>query len=179
MSDMANKNNDIDVDEDTHSGTDEMKRKLQSDLTRFLTGEPNYTGILHEVIPPTKQLYAISPHRKPYSDLDIQFRNFNRALIHWESLIKRLRASPGTAQSPFEDPLQKLAAQANFEDRVAMFHNLGPRSHVEFPLESWTISLALFFEGLLGDAYMPFPFEVLVNNLRAVNQSLYDTIHCS
>lgn len=176
-SDMANNN--TDVSEDSLSKTDQMKRKLQCDLTRFLTSEPDYTGILDEVIPPTKQLYAIIPHRKPYSDLDIKFRNLNRALIHWENPIKRLRASPGAAQSPFEDPLQKLAAQANFEDRVAMFHNLGPRSHVEFPLESWTISLALFFEGLLGDAYMPFPFEVLVNNLRTVNQSLYDTIHCS
>jgi hypothetical protein len=31
-------------------------------------------------------------------------------------------------------------------------------------------------EGLLGDSYMPTPFEDLVSKLRVANQSLYDTI---
>lgn len=176
ISDASSKNNNVDVDKDSLSGADQMKRKLQLDLTRFLNSEPDYTGILREVIPPTKQLYAISPHRKPYSDLEIEFSNFNSALIHWENLLERRTASSDVVRSLLEDPLQKLADQANFEDRVALFHDSGPRSHVEFPLERWTISLALFFEGLLGDAYMPFPFEVLVNKLRTVNQTLYDTV---
>jgi hypothetical protein len=34
-------------------------------------------------------------------------------------------------------------------------------------------------QGLLGNTYMPVPFGDLVIQLRAVNQSLYDTIHCS
>jgi hypothetical protein len=56
-------------------------------------------------------IYAISPHREPYSDLDFEFRNFNRTLDHWKSLIKRRTASSGAALSPFKDPLQELAAQ--------------------------------------------------------------------
>ena len=102
-----------------------------------------------------------------------------RALDHWESLIKTRTASPSVIQSPLKDPLQELAAKGTFEDRVAMLHNLGPRSHIDFPFEGWTISLALFFEGLLGDTYMPFPFKDLVDRLRAVNRRLYDTISCS
>ncbi|KAF1828136.1 hypothetical protein BDW02DRAFT_652237 [Decorospora gaudefroyi] len=177
-----NNNNNIDVDEGGSSqlsGADEIKRKLQLDLTRFLNKELDYAGILREVIPPTRKLYADSPYRKPYTDLEVEFRNFNRALDHWESLIKRLTASSGVTPSPLEDPLQELAAQETFEDRVARLNNLGPRSHIDFPLERWTISLALFFEGLLGDTYIPLPFEDLVNRLRDANQSLYDTVHYS
>jgi hypothetical protein len=180
--DNNSNNNNIDVDEGDPSqlsGADEIKRKLQLDLTRFLNKELDYAGILREVIPPTRKLYADSPYRKPYSDLEVEFRNFNRALDHWESLIKRLTASSGVTPSPLEDPLQELAAQGTFEDRVARLNNLGPRSHIDFPLERWTISLALFFEGLLGDTYMPFLFEDLVNRLRDANQSLYDTVHYS
>jgi hypothetical protein len=182
MCNNNNNNNNIDVEEGSLSqlsGTDEIKRKLQLDLTRFLNKELDYAGILREVIPPTRKLYAISPYRKPYSDLEVEFRNFNRALDHWESLIKRLTASSGVTPSPLEDPLQELAAQGTFEARVARLNNLGPRSHIDFPLERWTISLALFFEGLLGDTYMPFPFEDLVNQLREANQSLYDTVRYS
>ncbi|KAA8617292.1 hypothetical protein A1F94_007893 [Pyrenophora tritici-repentis] len=98
ISDTPNKNNIVDVDEDSLSGADQVKRKLQLDLARLLNSEPDYTGILREVIPPTKQLYAIRWHRKPYSDLEIEFSNFNRALIHWEDLLKRLTASTGIAQ---------------------------------------------------------------------------------
>jgi hypothetical protein len=67
-------------------------------------------------------------------------------------------------------------AQGTFEDRVAMLHTCGPRSQIHFPLERWTIYLALFFEGLLGVTYMPFPFEDLVIRLRTANQSLYDSV---
>jgi hypothetical protein len=134
--DSNNKN--IDVDEgglSQLSGADEIKRKLQLDLTRFLNKELDYAGILREVIPPTRKLYADSPYRKPYSDLDVDFRNFNRALDHWESLIKRRTGSSGVIPTPLKDPLQELAAQGTFEDRVAALRNLGPRSHTEFPPE--------------------------------------------
>jgi hypothetical protein len=178
--DVSNNNDNNDnKNEDGLSGADQMRQKLQLDLARFLNNEPDFTGILHEVIPPTRKLYAISPHRQPHSDLDVDFRNFNRALDHWESLIKTRTPSSGAAPSPREDPLQELAAQETFEDRVAMLHNLGPRSHIDFPFKAWTISLALFFEGLLGDTYMPFPFKDLVDRLRAINRPLYDTVRCS
>jgi hypothetical protein len=165
--------------EDGLSRADQMKQKLQLDLARFLNNELDFTDILHEVILPTRKLYAISPHRKPYSDLEVEFRNFDRALDHWEDLIRTRTASLGVIQSPLKDPLQELAAKGTFEDRVAMLHNLGPRSHIDFPFAGWTISLALFFEGLLGDTYMPFPFKDLVDRLRAINRPLYDTVRCS
>ncbi|KAL5399460.1 hypothetical protein PMIN03_012676 [Paraphaeosphaeria minitans] len=158
------------------SSVDQIKQKLGLDLARFLNHELDFAGILREVIPPTRRLYGISPYRKPYSDFEFEFKNFNRALEYWESLITRLTASAGATHSPFDDPLQKLAAQGSFENRVAMLHNCGPRSQIDFPLERLTIFLALFFEGLLGDTYMPLPFDELVVRLRAANQSLYDAV---
>jgi hypothetical protein len=175
-------NNNIDVDERGLSqlfGADETKRNLQLDLTRFLNKEIDYADILRKVIRPTREFYADSPYRKPYSDLDVDFRNFNRALDHWESLIERRTASSGVTPTPLKDPLDEIAAQGTFEGRIAVLRNLGPRSHIDFPLERLTIFLAMCFEGLLGNTYMPFPFGDLVIQLRAVNQSLYDTIHCS
>ncbi|KAI5368421.1 hypothetical protein J4E82_010785 [Alternaria postmessia] len=153
-----------------------VKRKLQLDLSRLLSNKPDFTGILHDIIPPTRKLYAISPHRKPYSDMEVEFRNFNRALDHWGTLIRTRMASPGAVQSPAEDHLEALAAKGTFADRVAMLHKLGPRSHIDFPFKQWTISLALFFEGLLGDTYMPLPFRDLVDRLRTVNRPLYGAV---
>ncbi|KNG47790.1 stomatin family protein [Stemphylium lycopersici] len=135
-----------DIDNGDPSSVDQIKKKLQLDLVRFLNNKPDYPGILSEIIPFTKHLYAIGPHRKPCSDLEIDFKNFNRALEHWESLITTITATAGATQSPPDDPLQELAAQGTFEDRVAMLHNCGPRSQIDFPFERWTISLALFFE---------------------------------
>jgi hypothetical protein len=164
------------VEEDGPSGVDQMKRKLQHDLSRFLNNELDYAGVMCEIMPPTRLPYADSPYGKPYSDLNVEFTNFKRALNHWERLINRLTASAGVTQIPVQDPLQELVTHRTFEERVAMLHNLGPRSHVDFPFERWTICLALFFDGLLGNTYMPFPFKDLVPKLRVANQSLYDTI---
>jgi hypothetical protein len=175
-------NNNIDLDEgglSQLSGTDEMKRKLQLDLTRFLNKELDYAGILREVVPPTRDLYAISPHHTPCSDLEFEFKNFNRALDHWEGLIETRTASPHVTPTPLKDPLQELTAQGTFEDYIAALRNLGPRSHIDFPLERLTVFLAMCFEGLLGNTYIPVPSGDLVIQLRAVNRSLYDTIHCS
>jgi hypothetical protein len=164
------------IDNRGPASVDQIKQKLQLGLVRFLNNELDFAGVLSEVIPPTKHLYAISPHREPYSDLEFEFKNFNRALEHWESLITTHTATTGATQSPLNDPLQELAAQGTFKDRVTMLYNCGPRSKIDFPLETLTISLSLFFEGLLGDTYMPFPFENMVSKLRSANQPLYDSI---
>jgi hypothetical protein len=164
------------IDNGGPSSVDQIKQKLQLSLVRFLNNELDFAGVLSEVIPHTKHLYAISPHRKPYSDLEFEFKNFNRALEHWESLITTHTATTGATLSPLNDPLQELAAQGTFKDRVAMLYNCGPRSKIDFPLETLTVSLSLFFEGLLGDTYMPFPFENMVSKLRSANQPLYDSI---
>ncbi|RYN78726.1 hypothetical protein AA0119_g13545 [Alternaria tenuissima] len=176
---VSGSENNMEVHEDSLSRANEIKRKLQLDLSRLLSDEPDFNGILNEIIPPTKKLCAISPHRKPYSDMEPEFRNFDRALDHWETLIRTRMASPSVVQSPAKDHLEALAAKGTFEDRVAMLHKWGPRSHIDFPFERWTIFLALFFEGLLGDTYMPLPFKDLVDRLRAINRPLYDTVRCS
>ena len=176
ISDAPNKNNNVDVNKDSLSEADQIKQKLKLDLARFLDSKPNYTGILHEVIPLMKQLYKQSPHLRHNSDSKLAFSDFEHILNHWENLLEWLTTS-SVARSSFEDLLQRLADQANFENRVAMFHDSRPRSRMDFPLQDLAISLALFFEGLLGNAYMPFTFKVLANKLRAVNQSVYDTFH--
>jgi hypothetical protein len=158
------------------SVVDQTRQELQLNLIRFLNKELDYAGARQQVILPTRQLYADSPHRKPYSDLEFEFRNFNRALDHWESLIKKLTTSSDGTKSSHNDPLEDLAAQGSFKDRVAKLYDSGPRSQVDFPLETWTVLLALFFEGLLGDTYMPCSFENLVIRLRDANEALYDPI---
>ncbi|KAB2100097.1 hypothetical protein AG0111_0g11709 [Alternaria gaisen] len=176
---ISGSENNMNTHEDSLSRTNQMKRKLQLDLSRLLSNKPDFSGILHDVIPPTRKLYAISPHRKPYSDMEVEFRNFIRALDHWETLIRTRIASPSVVRPPVKDHLEVLAAKRTFEDRVAMLQKLGPRSHVDFPFERWTISLALFFEGLLGSTYMPLPFRDLVDRLRAINRPLYDAVRRS
>jgi hypothetical protein len=55
----SNNNNNIDVDEgglSQLSRADEIKRKLQLDLTRFLNSELGYAGIPRDIIPPTREL---------------------------------------------------------------------------------------------------------------------------
>jgi hypothetical protein len=77
-----NNNTDNNNVEDSLSETDRTKQKLQLNLTRFLKNQLDYASILAEVILPTRQLYAVSPHRQPYSDLEVEFTNFKRALDH-------------------------------------------------------------------------------------------------
>ncbi|RYN45349.1 hypothetical protein AA0119_g13670, partial [Alternaria tenuissima] len=91
---ISGSENNMNTHEDSLSRTNQMKRKLQLDLSRLLSNKPDFSGILHDVIPPTRKLYAISPHRKPYSDMEVEFRNFIRALDHWETLIRTRIASP-------------------------------------------------------------------------------------
>jgi hypothetical protein len=155
---------------------DQTKPKLRLSLLRFLERKLDHAGVLREVIPPTKQLYAIGPHRESCGDLDLDFKNFNRALEHWESLITKHTATSGATQSPLGDPLQELAAQESFKDRVAMLRNCDPTSQTDFTLETWTISLALLFEGLLGDSYMPCSFADMVAGFRVSYQSLYEPL---
>jgi hypothetical protein len=50
-----------------------------------------------------------------------------------------------------------------------MLYNYSPRLKIDFPLETLTVSLSLFFKGLLGDTYMPFPFKNIVSKLRSAN----------
>jgi hypothetical protein len=162
---INNNNNNNNVEEGSLSEIDQMKQRLQLNLLRFLNNELDYAGMRDNVIPLTKQLYEISSYRIPFSRFEVEFKNFERALDHWKSLVNQVTASAGVTQSVVKDTLPELAKKKTFEERVAMLRHLGPRSHVDFPFESWTISLALFFEGLLGKTYMPVPFEDLVSLL--------------
>jgi hypothetical protein len=50
-----------------------------------------------------------------------------------------------------------------------MLYNCSSRLKIDFPLKTLTISLLLFFEGLLGETYMPFLFKNIVSKLRSAN----------
>lgn len=177
-SDTANNNKNFDVDEESLSAANQMKQKLQLDLTRLLNSEPECTGILHEVIPVTKQLYTICSH-KPGSTSEAQLDELYRALIHWEKFLEKLEVSSSVAPLPFEDFVQKLTDPVTFKDRVSMFHDGFLGSCIGVLPDILPLCLALFFEGLLGDAYMPFPFKDLMVKLSAFNRSLYNTTSSS
>jgi hypothetical protein len=129
MSDMRNINHELSL-------VDRTRQKLQLNLIRFRNNELDYAGARREVIQPTRQLYADSPHRKPYSNLEFGFKNFNQALDHWGSLIKRLTTSSDVTKSSHDDLLEDLAAQGTFKGHVAKLYNSGPRSQVDFPLDT-------------------------------------------
>jgi hypothetical protein len=56
---------DIHIDNGDLASVDQTKQKLRLNYVRFFNNRPDYTGILREIIPPTKHLYAICPHREP------------------------------------------------------------------------------------------------------------------
>jgi hypothetical protein len=81
-SNNSNNNNNTNIDESSLSETDPKKQRLKLNLLRFLDNELDYAGILAEVIPLTRQLYATSPYQTPFSDLEVEFKNSKRALDH-------------------------------------------------------------------------------------------------
>lgn len=52
-----------DADDGVLSASDGGKRRLKLHLTHFLNGELDYAGILREVLPLTRELYALSRFR--------------------------------------------------------------------------------------------------------------------
>jgi hypothetical protein len=75
-----NNNNNTNVNEGGLSETDRMKQRLKLNLHRFLNNELDYASILVHVIKLTRNLYTISPYQTPFSDLEVDFKNFERAL---------------------------------------------------------------------------------------------------
>jgi hypothetical protein len=163
------------LDHHEHSIFCEAKRKLRSHLAHFLTSnEPKYQDVLKNVIPSAKTLYALSPQRLPHNDLYLEFRDLSRALDHWQTVISGFKVRTGAMGSAFDDSLHQLPQQS-LKDRLAAYRQIDSKAQSYLGLDRWTNALALFFEGLLGDDYMPFPFEHLVARLRAANQPLCDS----
>lgn len=184
--DMVNNNDKTESNRDDVSESlnqlkaDEKKRELRLRLTNLLPdNKVDLTTILREIIPATRKVYMDTPNRKYYYGFEAEFKTFIQALDYWEYLITTHVAYPSTIMPHFKDALQDLAAKKTFEDRVAALYHTGPSMHINFPIERLTIFLALFFEGLLGNSYMPFSFKDLVNRLRTVNSLLYNTADCS
>ncbi|KAF2022575.1 hypothetical protein EK21DRAFT_95599 [Setomelanomma holmii] len=115
---------------------------------------------------------GLSGNNQLKQKLQFDLKGFLNNELDYASILP----SAGVTRSLVNDFLQEIVAQKTFKVRAAMHRNLGPRSHTDFPLEELIVSLALFFDGLLGDRFMPVPFEDLVYRLRAANQSLYETI---
>jgi hypothetical protein len=154
--------------------SDRMRQKMQHALTRFLANDLDFIGILREVVQPVRKFYTIRLNHRPYNDLNVEIIEFSQAFNHWERLIERYTASSCVTQSPFEDFLQLIADKGTSENRVAMLHSLGSRSHIDFAFDMWNTALAMFFQGL-----SPLPLQDLVDRLKAVNRPLYDTVRCS
>jgi hypothetical protein len=91
-------------------------------------------------------------------------------------MLKSLSGAASPMSARADDPLEELASQETFMDRVAVLRRLRPRPEIWFSYETWTYLLAMFFEGLLGEHHMLWSFEELVIGLRDVNKSLNDTI---
>jgi hypothetical protein len=160
-------------DGETGSGVDENKKKLWILLTHLLSrSELDYESVLCGVIPAARELYKQSPHRQPHDDWYIDFRNFSRALDLWENLMVELTKEASTKQPPLEDPFPEFASQSTFKDRMLVFRKSRSRLKPQFTYDTWTIILAVFFEGLLAEVGMPFPFKDMVVRLRAINEPL-------
>jgi hypothetical protein len=99
---------------------DQTKKKLEQNVPYLLDNELTLSLVLREVILHTRYFYEIGPYRKPYSDLESWDKDLKEA-EYWKSIITTTTGTAGTIQLPLDDPLPELAAQANFEDHVAMF----------------------------------------------------------
>jgi hypothetical protein len=160
-------------DGDTGSGVDENKKKLWVLLTHLLSrSELDYESVLCGVIPAARELYKQSPHRQPHDDWYIDFRNFSRALDLWENLMVELTKEASTKQPPLEDPFPEFASQSTFKDRMLVFRKSRSRLKPQFTYDTWKIILAVFFEGLLAEVGMLFPFKDMVVRSRAINEPL-------
>jgi hypothetical protein len=151
-------------------GKETLELRLGMVIRGTLTDD---TWILDEVLPLTRELYAHNPHRQRRSDYYADFRCFNNAMEHWENLINGVASPVGSSKLPLDDPRRVLARQQSFDERIAAFRSLGLVSQPHFTFDRWTIFLAMFFEGLLGDTYMPFSFGGMVDGLRAANEARF------
>jgi hypothetical protein len=77
-----NNNNNTNVNKGGLSETNRMKQRLKLNLYRFLNNKLDYASILVYVIKLTRKLYTISLYRTPFSNLEVDFKNFEQALDH-------------------------------------------------------------------------------------------------
>lgn len=71
-----------------------------------------------------------------------------------------------------ENPLPKFAAKKTAEDHLRVFRLLRAQMEPPFSFDTWTIALALLFEGLLPHVGIPSSFEDMVRHLRTALQFL-------
>ncbi|KAF3032318.1 hypothetical protein E8E12_001862 [Didymella heteroderae] len=143
----------------------EVQQRLQNLLT---DARMNSEVMSDEMVSVARCLYRESPHRHPHDDWYNDFRVLSQALDRWEYLAQEstavvMRPSP-------EDPLPKFTAEKTAEDRLRVFRVLRAQMQPPYSFDTWTIVLALLFEGLLPHVGNPSSFEDMVRRLRTALQ---------
>lgn len=142
---------------------------LEEKLQHLLTDITDSVVMSHEMISVAQCLYRESPHRHPHDDWYNDFRVLSQALDHWEHLIAQAPTADN-ARSSSEDPLPKFVAGKLAEGRLRVFRRLRAQMQPPFSFDTWTIALALLFEGLLPRVGIPSSFEDMVYRLRTALQ---------
>jgi hypothetical protein len=114
-------------------------------------------------------LYRESPHRHPHDDWYNDFRVLSQALDDLEHLVAQGTTADNAQSSP-EDPLPKFTAEKTAEARLRVFRGSRAQMQQPYSFETWTIALALLFEGLLPRVGIPSSFEDMVCRLRTALQ---------
>lgn len=142
---------------------------LEERLQHLLTDIADSVVMPNEIISVARCLYRESPHRHPHDDWYNDFRVLSQALDRWEHLIAQTPTADN-GQSSLEDPLPKFIAEKLAEGHLRVFRRLRAQMQPPFSFDTWTIGLALLFEGLLPHVGLPSPFEEMVRRLRIALQ---------
>ncbi|KAF3032560.1 hypothetical protein E8E12_001883 [Didymella heteroderae] len=158
----------------------DVERRLQSsEITaaarqgspklNLLTDTMNSGVMPDDIISVAQCLYRESPHRHPHDDWYNDFRVLSQALDDLEHLAAQGTTADNAQSSP-EDPLPKFTAEKTVEARLRVFRGSRAQMQQPYSLETWTIALALLFEGLLPGVGIPSSFEDMVRRLRTALQ---------
>jgi hypothetical protein len=159
---------------DTHRNFSECEVRVtnleaQQRLHYLLTDTMNSGVMPDDIISVAQCLYRESPHRHPHDDWYNDFRVLSQALDGLEHLVAQ-GTTADNAQSSAEDPLPKFTAEKTAEARLRVFRGSRAQMQQPYSFETWTIALALLFEGLLPGVGIPSSFEDMVRRLRTALQ---------
>ena len=122
-----------------------------------------------EMISIARCLYRESPHRHPYDDWYNDFRVLSQALDRWKHPVAQ-GTTADNARSSSEDLLPKFTAEKTAEGRLRAFRRSRAQMQPPYSFDTWTITLALLFEGLLSCVEIPSTFEDMVGRLETAFQ---------
>ncbi|KAF3031151.1 hypothetical protein E8E11_010548 [Didymella keratinophila] len=144
----------------------EAQQRLQNLLT---DARMNLEVMSDEILLVARWLYRESPHRHPDDDWYNDFRVLSQAMDRWEYLVAQ-KLTAGVMRPSPEDPLPRFIVEKTAEDRLRVFRVSRVQMQPSYSFDTWTIALALLFEGLLPHVGNPSSFEDMVRRLRTALQ---------